>query len=398
MSTLKKPRKTSPMLAKIYEAAKDPKTLMKTLEKLVLKQPTPIKKFQRVYENDNTYVCKCDWDFVRKTVNIDEEKFQMTMKDGVAYLDEFSFEAVACSMMNNLLDSGRSKHVVRTLDCSIHDNLLFIDMQNCRKSLANSAKTLSRNMRRTSPRVNRKQWLEVLMFQIFHTLHVLQKEHKFVHQDLHPMNILLVEERDTPEFHEYTIGGRRYSVPNIGISVRIIDFALSHFTINGQRYANINEANCYGGLRFNEIMRTNKFPVMLKMDDWGTWSSKFTCGYDLQFMMIRIVNCLRLTTDETKYMNGISSFIGGTSSLTRGLCAMQGDKYVTMDKSFPEDTNIYSGLCKEADTPLRPFVKSNSAPHFYVNGTGRPIIVSTKSPVDVVEKFFGAFKSSLTSS
>jgi len=79
--------------------------------------------------------------------------------------------------------------------------------------------------------------LSIFLFQIFHTIYIMQYEYSMVHNDLHVANILVQninintkyngEQLEDIDYFEYIIGNKRYYVPNSNVLLKIVDFGYS---------------------------------------------------------------------------------------------------------------------------------------------------------------------------
>ena len=118
-----------------------------------------------------------------------------------------------------------------------------------------------------------------LVFQVLHTLALLQRGLGFFHHDMHTTNVFVADVRDSDatfggrplrevtHFRYETPSGNRYVVPNCGYIVKYGDFGFSSADFGGRRLTRVDMD------LFNDKVRT-----------WGAWRDAVEGrrGYDMQ--------------------------------------------------------------------------------------------------------------------
>ena len=81
--------------------------------------------------------------------------------------------------------------------------------------------------------ITNTEWFAIL-FQISFSLAVAQKEHGFIHNDLHTNNIMWIP-TDRESIH-YKVNGTIFKVPTFGKIIKIIDYGRSYYKYKGVEY------------------------------------------------------------------------------------------------------------------------------------------------------------------
>jgi serine/threonine protein kinase len=132
-------------------------------------------------------------------------------------------------------------------------------------------------IRKNYKKMKLRDW-RVILFQLLSVLAVIQKKYpSFRHNDLKANNILVhkIEVRNKNNKFKYTINGKNYIIPNIGLQIKLWDFdfacipgLVENDKVNAKWTSKINvnpEKNRYYDVHyfFNTLMRKGFFPQFL---------------------------------------------------------------------------------------------------------------------------------------
>ena len=106
----------------------------------------------------------------------------------------------------------------------INDNYKVVQIEYCDYSCADFIKDLSK-----LPEIEMEKYLDILFFQIIHTIMSVQKIYPyFTHNDLFMRNILGLREKDNGNYYTYKFNNKTYYIPQKKFFPKINDFGMTN--------------------------------------------------------------------------------------------------------------------------------------------------------------------------
>ena len=106
----------------------------------------------------------------------------------------------------------------------INDNYKVVQIEYCDYSCADFIKDLSK-----LPEIEMEKYLDILFFQITHTIISVQKVYPyFTHNDLFMRNILGLREKDNGNYYTYKFNNKTYYIPQKKFFPKINDFGMTN--------------------------------------------------------------------------------------------------------------------------------------------------------------------------